>query len=217
MGTELKTIQQVESILDEIDEAFFNIPFENSAFQTEQFVIAAAITPERAYRSIGLRMFNRIRALQEAKYKLIEYQIAIDEADEKITTGELNAFDIRRENLIRLRAKEGKSGSDKLINDALVELSVLYKHFKSLPKFTREQFEAGEQRHFVERLTRQHHLSGDEQSLANMDTDFPALLNFEKSTAELDHIEDAQLEELHKQLPNIEANLPPEKKSCFIK
>ena len=32
-------------VIKEIEDAFWNIPFENSAFQTENFVLAAQITP----------------------------------------------------------------------------------------------------------------------------------------------------------------------------
>ena len=48
------TNENVAAVLQEVQEAFYDIPFENSQFQTEAFVIAAQLTPERAYRAIGL-------------------------------------------------------------------------------------------------------------------------------------------------------------------
>ena len=211
MNKILKTIEQVDSILDEVNEAFFNIPFENSAYQTEKFVIAASITPERAYRSIGLRMSSKISALQEAKYRRLDNEIDLDEIDEKIELGKLDKFDIRREQVKRDKAAAEIKYADKLINDAIMELNVLYKHFKCLPKFTRAQFEAGEQRHFTERLSRQHQLSGDQQSLINMDEDIKALLSFEAETEYVEQISDEHLELLHGQLSNILENREQEK------
>lgn len=52
----LITLDTVNDIVSELYESFDNIPFENSDFQNENFVISSQITPERAYRAIGLRM-----------------------------------------------------------------------------------------------------------------------------------------------------------------
>jgi len=215
VGTILKTIEQVDSILDEVNEAFFNIPFENSAFQTEKFVIAASITPERAYRSIGLRMSSKIRALQEAKYSRLNNEIDLDEINEKIASGDLDKYDLRRENVKRQKASADVNYCDKLINDAITELNVLYRHFKALPKFTRKQFEAGEKRHFTERLSRQHVLSGDQQSMINMEEDSVALIEFEKASSKYDVISDERLENLNNQLTNVRENLPDEASEDF--
>jgi len=207
MASELKTIEQVDSILDEVNDAFFDIPFENSAYQTEKFVIAGSITPERAYRTIGLRMSNRIQALQEAKFSMANYQIDLDEINAKIEAGRLNQYDLRREDAKREKTKGEMAYSKKLINDAITELNVLYKHFKALPKFTREQFEAGERRHFTERLSRQDVLSANQQSLINMGEDTDALIAFEESASGFGEISDEQLAEWHKRLTNIRENL----------
>ena len=66
--TSLTTVNtdNAAEVIREIEDAFWNIPFENSAFQTENFVLAAQITPERAYRAIGLRMHKKLIVVQEA-------------------------------------------------------------------------------------------------------------------------------------------------------
>jgi len=207
VATIIKTIAHVDSILDEINQAFFDIPFENSQFQTEAFVIAAAITPERAYRSIGLRMFAKIRALQESKFHRLNNEIDLDEIDEKIAKGSLDKYELRRETVKREKTKAEIQYSDKLINDAITELNILYKHFKALPKFTREQFEAGEKQHFIERLSRQHELSGDQQSLINLDEDMKALDVFEEETKFIEIVDNTHLRLLHNKALNIRANL----------
>lgn len=151
MTTTSLTIADSDNILKELEAAFFDIPFENSAFQT----IAAQITPERAYRAIGLRMSAKLRALNEAKYGRMKEDIDIDELREKIASIDTSKWDKARAEIDIMQKLENRTYTDKLINDALAELSLLYKHFKSLPKFTREQFEAGERRHFEQSLQRQ--------------------------------------------------------------
>lgn len=150
-------------IIEELQKAFFNIPFENSQFQTEHFVIEASITPERAYRAIGLRMMNRIRALQEAQFARRREEVELDEIDQKIfqidseipSRDGANVFKKRRLQIDREEILARRPFTDKLINDAITELNILYSHFQALPKFTREEFEAGEYAYFKESLTRQ--------------------------------------------------------------
>lgn len=155
MNKNLVTLDNADNIIQEIEEAFFDIPFENSQFQTEHFVINAALTPERAYRAIGLRMSNRLRALQEAKFSRLREDVDIDELRAKLEDTELSIFDRRRAEIDIQQKLSNRNYIDKLINDAIAELNVLYFHFKRLPKFTREQFEANEKAYFKESLSRQ--------------------------------------------------------------
>jgi len=184
------TLETVNDAVAEIEKAYYNIPFENSGFQTENFVIAASITPERAFRNIGLRMMNKIAALRGAKYMRLEKQIDIDEMDEKLDSGVLNKYDVRREKLKRQQIQEELPYADKLINDALVELNILYRHFKTLPKYTREEFEAGEYQHYKLRLERDLVESAPQQSLTNMEEDMKTLLLFEREIKKLNGNDD---------------------------
>lgn len=180
------TQETADDVIKELEDAFYDIPFENSKFQTEAFVIAAQITPERAYRSIGLRMMAKLRALNEAKFNRMKQQIDIDEIEYKLNNSELDPFERRRQELKKQEILSGNYWSDKLINDAIEELNVLYKHFKTLPKFTREQFESAEKLHFEQRLNRQVlGLSGAKESLVNMHDDMKALENYEQKIQEL--------------------------------
>lgn len=178
--------ENVQDVLTEVQQAFFDIPFENSAFQTENFVIASQITPERAYRAIGLRMHNRIQALLEAKYGRAKEDIDIEELQEKIANPETNRFDRRRAELEVEYKLANRKYTDKLINDAICELNILYKHFKALPKFTRAEFEQGELQHFEERLNRQvAGIQGARESLINMQGDFKAITAYEEQVLQL--------------------------------
>ena len=198
------TVDNASDVIAEIESAFYDIPFENSQFQTEAFVIAAQITPERAYRSIGLRMHAKLRALSEAKFGLLKEQVDLDEIDYKLTHGNLNEFDRRREMIKREEIESRRNWTNKLINDAIAELNVLYKHFKSLPKFTREQFEAGERVHFEQRLNRAAlGLEGARESILNMRDDLPAITNYESQVAQLENLSSEHLLSLTNSMPNL--------------
>lgn len=166
---ELITQENTEDVIKEIEEAFFDIPFENSQFQTEHFVINAALTPERAYRSIGLRMNNRLRALREAQFSRMREEVDIDELRAKIDDTDTNQYDRRRAEIDILQKLSNRAFTEKLINDALAELNVLYHHFKKLPRFSRKEFESAEYKYFKENLTRQvNGVVGAAESLTNM-------------------------------------------------
>ena len=169
-------------VIKEVQDAFWDIPFDNSAFQTENFVIASQITPERAYRAIGLSLNKKLVALQEALINEEKTKVELEELQEKIDSPDYNRFDKRRFELKIQTIKVNEPFGKKLINDAIVDLNVLYKHFKSLPRYTRQQFEAGEKRHFLESLNRQSlGVSGAKESLINMFDDAHALENFESN------------------------------------
>jgi hypothetical protein len=181
------TEQNVGNVIDEIHEAFWDIPFENSDFQTMNFVIGSQITPARAYRSIGLRIHSKIQALNEAKYGRLKDDIDIAELREKVDNPDTSKWDKARAEIDIQQKLEGRRFTDKLINDALHELNVLYSVFKQMPEYNRERFEEEESFHFAERLQRQiNGCAGAYESLTNMKEDTPRLL---QTIAELKGIE----------------------------
>ena len=174
MAGEIITAEEATgSILQQIEDAFFDIPFENSDYQNRAFVMAAQQTPGRAYRAIGLRMFAKIRAIKEYKFSQGLLAIDIEERDAKIADPDTGAFDRRRMEIENLRARDGQKWGEKLLNDALCELNCLYREFQRLPKYTRAQFEAEERRHFEAKLRRQIECPGPLESLANVKIDAP--------------------------------------------
>ena len=164
-------------IVDEYEEAFNDIPFGNSGFQIENFIINAAQTPERAYRSIGLGMRAKINALREAFYGLKKEDIEIEELTAKLKTDQLNDYERRKTILEIERKEEIRRDVRKLIKDAMAELAVFYRIFKKLPRFTREQFEAGERKYFEIRLKKiALGIQGPFESLDNMGMDVSQML-----------------------------------------
>jgi len=179
MTTEIQVIDDtnVNDVLTQIQDAFFDIPFENSAFQTEAFVIAAQVTPERAYRTIGLRMQSKIQAVLEAKHARAKEDIDIEELRTKIEDENTSSFDKRRHELDIAFKLANRKWTDKLMNDAITELNLLYSKFKQFPSYTRDDFEAGERAHFEIKLDRQiKGLQGPHEAMLNMHTDVPSMV-----------------------------------------
>lgn len=167
------TIPAISDVLTELEGAFFDIPFENSDFQNQNFVIAAQLTPARAYRAIGLRMFAKLRAVKEHLYNVQLADIEIEEKEYRMGQEGTSTFDKRRLVVEIAKARDGRSWANKLLNDALRELDCLYAEFKKYPQYTREQFEAEERAHFQARLEHQLRANGNGavESLLNMQED----------------------------------------------
>ena len=170
------------AVIAHIQKAFFDTPFENSDFQNDACVVAAQITPERAYRAIGLRMHAKLRALQESQFNRRKTDIDVEELRAKIADPTVSIWDRRRAEVEVDRILSSRTWEDKLIHAAVRELNCLYKHLRALPAYTREQFEAGEKRHFEQRLSRQvAGLTGPAESMLNMNSDMPAIADFEQA------------------------------------
>ena len=160
--TELLTTE----IVSEFDRRFFAIPFGNSDFQNRKFVMEAQYTPERAYRALGLRLADRLQALNEARFNLQRREVDIEELQEKLAGRILNKFERRRLEIDLAEKQSNANYTAKMVNDALVEVDTLWTEAQKFPEFTREQFESAEQQHFEIRLKRQvHGLTGAADSL----------------------------------------------------
>lgn len=176
MTTALVNETNLPNVLTELEEAFFDIPFENSDYQNKVFVLAAQQTPARAYRAIGLRMFAKIRAVQECLLNRERSNIDIEEMEHKIGLPETSDYDRRRLRVDILRIRNNESWENKLLHDALHELDCLYSEFKAMPSFTRSAFEAEEHKHFELKLSRAMKVSGPAEALMNMTLDARKML-----------------------------------------
>jgi hypothetical protein len=182
----LVTFENAKDILKDLEKSFWEIPFENSQFQTEMFVIASQQTPERAYRAIGLQMMTKLQAVQEAIYQEEENAIERDELQFKINDPSTDQFEKRRAELKLRQIENGGIFTEKLKHDLLVDLNCLYRNLQKFPKFTQEQFEQSERVHFEQRLLREATgLTGATLSLINMRDDFEALEKYKEQVASL--------------------------------
>jgi hypothetical protein len=173
-------------ILKEIEEAFWDIPFENSAFQTETFVLAAGITPERMYRQLGLKIHEKLTALKNFYYARAQEDIDIEELQHEINQNGISKFDKRRKELKIQAMLDARPWADKLKNDAIQELNVLYSHFKKMPRYNRQQFESAERTYFEQSMHRKiKGIEGPVEALVNMNDDITALEEFEQAVLSL--------------------------------
>jgi hypothetical protein len=185
--TQLEKIQNISEdtsvlndLLSEIESAYYDIPFGNTKFQQENFIFAASITPQRAYRTIGLTIHALLTTLRDQQLAVMEAKIDIDELLHKLQDPAINEFEKRRLDIKYLRLTQDSKWREKLINDAIEELKFYYSKFKSFPQFTREEFEQGEKTYFEQSLRRQLvGLTGTKEALINMTDDMKTMENFE--------------------------------------
>jgi hypothetical protein len=197
------TASNAKTILQDLEKAFWDIPFDNSKFQTEMFVIAAQITPERAYRTIGLQMFTKLSALQEAEYQRQMDEIKKDELQYQINDPQTNQFDRRRAELELAKLKQGAIFQNKLENDLIKELNLLYENLQKFPTYTGEQFEAAERIHFEQRLLRETNgLTGAALSLINMREDITELSKYQEQITALPNVTTEQMQILLSNMAN---------------
>ena len=170
--------------IKEIETAFYNIPFGNSDFQNAVFVLAAQQTPARAYRALGLRLHEKLNAINELKYARQLEEIDIEEKEQVISSFLSSSFDKRRARVEIDKILSTRNYTDKLLNDAIHDLDFMYAQFQKYPRYTREQFEDEERLHYETilqlQLTTDLNPVGAKQSLAYLahsDTIFPKLLN----------------------------------------
>lgn len=178
----------LSDVLREIEDAFWDIPFGNTDFQCENFVIAAAVTPERAYRTIGLQIHGLLTNLQQVKNDRRLAEIEIAELEERIASPDVSKFDKMRAQVKLETMRENSRWSQKLVMDAIRQLNVYYKHFKAFPRYSRAQFENGEARYFEQTQRRQVlGITGAKESIINMVDDMKTIENFERAWAALPH------------------------------
>lgn len=137
---------------EDLNKRFAPIPFGNSLFQNENFVVNAQYTPARAYRAIGLALSARIRALKEAYFSHQRALVGIAELEEQLTDSMLGKYDRIRKELDLQEKQSNVSYLEKLVKDAAFEVETFSSMLKKFPEYTREQFEAEERLHFEQRL-----------------------------------------------------------------
>lgn len=168
------TVHNSQDIFNEINDRLWDIPFDNSQFQNENFIINSALTPERAYRSAALRLQNRLNALKEAKFQSMKDDVKKRQLKYKLE----NEQDVFEKELLEIELLELEANEPytaKLINDAIVEANQLYNFIQSCPQYTREDFEKAERTHYEKRLLQEANgITGALKSLEDMGVDLQA-------------------------------------------
>lgn len=181
---QLDTAEKCLDMLEDIQDRLSQVPQGNSQFQTEKFIIASSITPERAYRNILVNMrgdlevvYSNLEELKKLEKKFEEESVV---AEEKIK----NSKDDQEISEIKRYMRRDRLEIEKVkctIRDAIHNINVMDEHLQKMPRYNREQFEYGEGRYYLEHLKRQAMgLDGAKSSLLAMFDDMKALENFEE-------------------------------------
>jgi hypothetical protein len=143
-----------EIIEKELLEKCEDIPFGNSLYQNENFILNSSYTTARALKNVGLALSARVRALKELEYGMETLKIELEEIEFNIETTS-NKFEARKLEIEKRKKQDGVQYTAKLLKDSLYEIEYFRKILSSLPKLTRAEFEEQEKEYFVETLTRQ--------------------------------------------------------------
>lgn len=199
----LVTEKDFENVMKELEDSFFDIPFGNTGYQTKAFVMGAAITPERMYRTIGLQILSIMNGINNSIYQMKLNDIERQEDLEKLNSPDLNNFEKQKLQLKINNQIDNSKFNQKTLNDSINELNILYIEFKRLPKFTREQFEAAEENYFTQSLERQARgISGPIEALINMKEDVPAISGYMNQLAKIENLDTNTLEKLRLSMSN---------------
>jgi hypothetical protein len=216
---DVENLSSVESVISEIEDSFYDIPFGNTAYQTKTFVVAAGITPERAYRAIGLQMLSVLNSLRNSIIGYKIGQIQLEQKKELLNTT-TDKFEKQILELEILRDSTGENYHKKTINDIICELNVLYSEFKKLPKFTREQFEIAEQNYFTQSLERQARgVTGAVEGIINMNEDIRALEDYKEKIAQIELLDNETLNALRLSMTNqikVDKDETSERRKAYI-
>jgi K+/H+ antiporter YhaU regulatory subunit KhtT len=136
----------------ELMDKCLDIPFENSLYQDESFILNTSYTDARAVRNIGLRLSSKIQALRELEYSMEKAAIEKEQIESKTYS---DPFEKRLADLEIRRRESGIAHTQKLLKDTLYQCEHLRAILAKLPKLTRQEFEAQEKQYFIESLTRQ--------------------------------------------------------------
>jgi len=181
-------LPNLQKLLNEVEQAYFDIPFGNTRFQQEVFVVAAAITPQRAYRIIGLQLHGALNTLRTRHQELQLQKVEIEELQEQLNDSELNKYERKKLEIKIQGLIDGEVWERKLLNDTIKEAEFYYTKFKSFPKYTREEFEAGERLYFEQSLSRQLlGVTGAKEAVMNMLDDTKTIANFEDAIKQIPH------------------------------
>lgn len=133
------------------------IPFGNSNFQNQFFVIWYEHSNPRVYRAAALYISSKLEALLETYYNLKKQNIDIELLKREIAKLEAEKpenYDLLIEKK-KLEIEEKNARLihlEKLIKDAIVEIESLWPIIAEMWKITRAEFEAAEEEHYRKKM-----------------------------------------------------------------
>lgn len=136
----------VETKAKELKDAFLEIQQPRTNFALKHFVVGEYETPERQYMQVVEELRRAYHMIKISLLEKKKYNIEIEKL--KLSDSETDHIDAE---IKELHLEE----LDACIVGKLREFDCLYAIFKSFPKFTHEELEAGEENYWPIRLSRQ--------------------------------------------------------------
>lgn len=133
-------VKIIEDKKEELLKSFYEIFQGRSNYQIENFVINSNFTDERRYAQCVLELQNKYYSIKRADITRRRLKKEIE--------NETCPFNIEEKMLDIEQVEIALYG-------ALREFDILYKLFKSFPKYTNEQLQEGETKYWIERLVTQ--------------------------------------------------------------
>lgn len=145
-----ETTSTLMTSVEKVLEKFDHVPFGNSKYQIEKFIIDEALTPARKYRTIGLQLFELLKNLGNTYFDLKEAKLEMEELQKTIDMTESNYA--RQKAIIQLERKQFElKFLEKLVLDASKEVKIYLQalsHFDDYISWA--DFEAQEEQYFKE-------------------------------------------------------------------
>jgi hypothetical protein len=165
-------LNQIKALINEVDVAFNDIPYSNSVFQMEMFVLASQITPERAYRQIGMQLQLALEKIVSTTMQVQEQETELAETEDELKNKQLTPQGKIKLELAIFQKERALVALRKTLKDASIEADLYYEYFKKFPRYTREEFERGESLYYEQRLLRQlYNIEGCKEAIINMTDD----------------------------------------------
>lgn len=142
-------------LLKQFEKEMVDIPFSLSKFQIKNFMENTEVTPERAYRNLGLQAYEKIKAVKYNIFQLRRMEIDIAELRERIADENTNKYEKMRAEIDIEEKLDGLGYTYKLFKDAEEELKFMMELLSKYPKYTREQFETGEKEFWEIKLSKE--------------------------------------------------------------
>lgn len=166
-------LTELPETLKELMEDFADIPFGNTDYQIEHFVISPQKTPARAYRTIGLEMISLIDSFYSSMDAFLGLEHRLKKLDKKIkkATENNNEHKLLRLSVQKSQIIHNLNYSKKLLFDLEKRFNLYYEKYKAFPKITLEEFNAQEPMFHNLDLIQQINFGGAGRALENIHTD----------------------------------------------
>lgn len=138
----------LNDILAIIKDAYQSIPFNETFFELRNFSLGGTVSPTKTYCTIGKLLVNELVVFFEQKLDIIRIENEMERLTKSLDTPMTELE--RRERHARIDVSAVKLFSaEHSAQEALDKVGYLFNEFKKYPRFTRQDIESQEERHYL--------------------------------------------------------------------